>query len=99
MSVPTEKVVHVEPTDEGPKVKAKRQLTDAQLAALKLGREKLAEKRKQSASVSPEETTIPETQSNPSHEQPKSDTENLIEEKLTEDDGTEGGYHPLCLVM
>lgn len=43
----TEKTVLVEPAAEGPPVKAKRQLTPAQLEALKKGREKLAEKRKQ----------------------------------------------------
>lgn len=43
---PTEKTVLVEPAAEGPPVKAKRQLTPAQLEALKKGREKLAEKRR-----------------------------------------------------
>jgi hypothetical protein len=47
MEPSTEKTVLVEPAAEGPPVKAKRQLTPAQLEALKKGREKLAEKRKQ----------------------------------------------------
>jgi hypothetical protein len=41
-----EKTVVVEPAAEGPPVKVKRQLTEAQLEALKRGREKLAEKRR-----------------------------------------------------
>lgn len=45
-SLPPERVIEVEPAAEGPPVKAKRQLTPAQLEALKRGREKLAEKRR-----------------------------------------------------
>ena len=44
---PKNQVVEVEAVDEGPKVKPKKVLTEAQLEALKRGREKLAEKRKQ----------------------------------------------------
>jgi len=40
-----EKTISVEAAAEGPRVKPKRQLTDAQLAALKKGRERLAAKR------------------------------------------------------
>jgi hypothetical protein len=40
------KMIEVEPVDEGVRLKPKRQLTEAQLANLKKGREKLAEKRK-----------------------------------------------------
>ena len=40
------KTVEVEPVDEGVRIKPKRQLNEAQLANLKKGREKLAEKRK-----------------------------------------------------
>ena len=40
------KVVEVEPAEEGPRVKPKRVLTESQLEALKLGRAKLAEKRR-----------------------------------------------------
>ena len=39
--------VEVQAVDEGPKVRAKKVLTEAQLEALKKGREKLAEKRRQ----------------------------------------------------
>ena len=42
----TGKVVEVEPADEGPRVKPKRVLTESQLEALKMGRAKLAEKRR-----------------------------------------------------
>lgn len=55
------KVVSVEPAPEGPIIKPKRQLTEAQLLALKKGRERLAEKRKQQqeekAAPEEEETT------------------------------------------
>lgn len=44
---PKNQVVEVEAVDEGPKVKPKKVLTEAQLEALKRGRDKLAEKRKQ----------------------------------------------------
>lgn len=40
-----EKTISVEAAAEGPRVKPKRQLTEAQLAALKKGRERLAAKR------------------------------------------------------
>ena len=40
------KIIEVEPVDEGVRLKPKRQLTETQLANLKKGREKLAEKRK-----------------------------------------------------
>jgi hypothetical protein len=40
------KTIEVEPVDEGVRVKPKKQLTETQLANLKKGREKLAEKRK-----------------------------------------------------
>ena len=43
------KVVEVEPAEEGPRVKPKRVLTESQLEALKMGRAKLAEKRRQLA--------------------------------------------------
>lgn len=46
-----EKTVSVEAAEEGPRVKPKRQLTDAQLAALKKGRERLAAKRQAAAAA------------------------------------------------
>jgi hypothetical protein len=42
-----EKCVEVEAVAEGPRVRAKRQMTPAQLENLRRGRERLAEKRKQ----------------------------------------------------
>lgn len=55
----TTRTMEVEPAEEGPKVKAKRVLTEAQLEALKRGRNKLAEKRKMAstAATAPEEIT------------------------------------------
>jgi hypothetical protein len=41
--------IQVEPAPEGPLVKPKRPMTEAQLDALKRGREKLAEKRRAAA--------------------------------------------------
>jgi hypothetical protein len=52
-----EKTVSVEAAAEGPRVKPKRQLTEAQLAALKKGRERLAAKR-QEAREEPSEAAI-----------------------------------------
>ena len=52
-----EKTVSVEAAAEGPRVKPKRQLTEAQLAALKKGRERLAAKR-QEAKEEPSEAAI-----------------------------------------
>jgi hypothetical protein len=52
-----EKTISVEAAAEGPRVKPKRQLTEAQLAALKKGRERLAAKR-QEAKEEPSEAAI-----------------------------------------
>ena len=41
-----EKTLLLDPVAEGPRIKPKKQLTEAQLEALKRGREKLAEKRR-----------------------------------------------------
>ena len=46
-----EKTISVEAAAEGPRVKPKRQLTEAQLAALKKGRDRLAAKRQAAAQV------------------------------------------------
>ena len=58
------KPIQVEPAPEGPLVKPKRPMTEAQLEALKRGREKLAEKRRQTKEA--EETqsvkSIPSTE-------------------------------------
>lgn len=67
----TQKIVEVEAADEGPKVKAKRVLTEAQLEALKRGREKLAEKRRQLA----------EEKENEVNNQPVAETQPLVEQE------------------
>ena len=48
------RIMEIEPAAEGPKVKPKRVLTEAQLEALNLGRSKLAEKRKMMAAAAAE---------------------------------------------
>lgn len=53
-----EKVVSVEPAAEGPRMRIKKPLTEAQLEALRKGRKKLAEKRKAAASMEEAETMI-----------------------------------------
>lgn len=53
-----EKTVSVEATAEGPRVKPKRQLTEAQLAALKKGRERLAAKRQEAKEEAPSDAAI-----------------------------------------
>ena len=53
-----EKTVSVEAAAEGPRVKPKRQLTEAQLAALKKGRERLAAKRQEAKEETPSEAAI-----------------------------------------
>jgi hypothetical protein len=87
MSAP-QKTIEVEATAEGPKVKAKRHMSEAQLAALKKGREKLAEKRKQQEQE---------------QEQEKQQEEEITKEpecqEEQEDEGAEPGYHPLCAIM
>ena len=55
----SEKVVNVEPTAEGPRMRIKRPLTEAQLEALRKGREKLAEKRKAEADAAYTVTSPP----------------------------------------
>jgi hypothetical protein len=53
-----EKTISVEAAAEGPRVKPKRQLTEAQLAALKKGRERLAAKRQEAKEEPPSEAAI-----------------------------------------
>jgi hypothetical protein len=53
-----EKTVSVKAAAEGPRVKPKRQLTEAQLAALKKGRERLAAKRQEAKEEPPSEAAI-----------------------------------------
>jgi hypothetical protein len=92
----TEKTVEVEAADEGPKVKAKRHMSEAQLAALKKGREKLAEKRKQEAAAVTEEVA---TNTDPA---PVSAPAPAAEETPEEGNGgndIEYQYSPLCAIM
>lgn len=98
MSAPA-KTIEVDPTDEGPKVRPKRQLTEAQLAALKKGREKLAEKRKlqEEAHVKLEPVQEPEPEVSKSL-QPQEQTEEAAE-AAEEDEGAQPGYAPLCIIM
>ena len=53
-----EKTISVEAAAEGPRVKPKRQLTEAQLAALKKGRERLAAKRQEAKEELPSDAAI-----------------------------------------
>jgi hypothetical protein len=86
----TEKTVEVEAADEGPKVKAKRHMSEAQLAALKKGREKLAEKRKQDAATAEVTTNTDPT--------PVAAAEETPEEGNGGND-IEYQYSPLCAIM
>jgi hypothetical protein len=88
MSAPA-KTIEVDPTEEGPKVRPKRQMTEAQLAALKKGREKLAEKRK--------------LQDHETKTEPKEDAETTRPTEKTEhvqdSEEDEANYAPLCRIM
>lgn len=106
MSAP-QKTVDVEPTPEGPKVKAKRPMSEAQLAALKKGREKLAEKRKQMAEAEVAENQAVQADvalstTGPAQKDPVDHVWENQEQKQDqdqEDEGAEPGYHPLCAIM
>ncbi len=95
-----EKIVSVEAAAEGPRVKPKRQLTEAQLAALKKGRERLAAKRQEAKEEPPSEAAIaaaaaasveaqPAVQPEPQQPQPQQED--------SEDDHLYSGG--LCIVM
>jgi hypothetical protein len=92
----TEKTVEVEAADEGPKVKAKRHMSEAQLAALKKGREKLAEKRKQEAAAV--------TEGGATNTDPASVSAPAPAAEETPEEGNGGNdieyqYSPLCAIM
>ncbi len=96
-----EKTLEVEAADEGPRIRPKRQMTEAQLAALKKGRAKLAEKRKQQREEalevgSGEEPSATETRAAKETETQTEDVSNEGEE-LTDED-LNNGYLP-CVVM
>jgi hypothetical protein len=102
MSAP-QKTVEVDPAEEGPKVKAKRHMTEAQLAALKKGREKLAEKRKQAheGQVSAVEADAGNADASVSANAPvqKDPVDHMWNTQKEEDDDVEEGYAPLCRIM
>ena len=102
MSAP-QKTVEVDPAEEGPKVKAKRQMTEAQLAALKKGREKLAEKRKQNAQesqITAVEVEARDADASVSANAPvQKDPVDHVWDTQKEDDDVEEGYAPLCTIM
>jgi hypothetical protein len=99
------KVVEVEAAEEGPKVKPKRVLTESQLEALKLGRAKLAEKRRllaeekgkeqvQEQEKEQEQEKVQEQENNPqqaTEEQPQ-----VLEEEPIDDDDYPSSY---CLIV
>ncbi len=68
------KTIQVEPAPEGPLVKPKRPMTEAQLEALKKGRAKLAEKRRQTkeAEESQETKSVKSVPEEPVKEEPVS---------------------------
>jgi hypothetical protein len=64
------KPIQVEPAPEGPLVKPKRPMTEAQLEALKRGREKLAEKRRQTKEAEEAQETKSVQSSEPVKKEP-----------------------------
>lgn len=88
----------MEPAPEGPLVKPKRQMTEAQLEALKRGRAKLAEKRRQT-----KEAEATEAESNPKDEETtygldqESDSES--ESESEQDAQEEAESQAYCSVM
>lgn len=88
--VPSEsKVVSVEPAPIGPIIKPKRQLTEAQLLALKKGRERLAEKRRQQQ----EEKSLPAED----QEEVKEESDEPNHEAETQTEEEDGGW--FCTIM
>lgn len=68
-----QKVVSVQAIDEGPRIRPKRQMTEAQLEILKKGREKLAEKRRL---MKEEQTQSIPQQDEKTHEEARESEEN-----------------------
>ncbi len=81
----------MEPAPEGPLVKPKRPMTEAQLEALKRGRDKLAEKRRAAAEEAQAIKSVPE-------EPVKEDSESESESEQ-EDEQDEAEEHAYCSVM
>lgn len=91
-------LIQVEPAPEGPLVKPKRPMTEAQLEALKRGRAKLAEKRRQTKEAE-ESQSIQSSDTEPSNkvglELTKSDFESEKEDTQEEEPEEQG----FCSVM
>jgi hypothetical protein len=106
------KCIEVEGVAEGPRVKAKRQLTDAQLENLKKGREKLAEKRRLQKlekekeesvqeSVKDDAETVLDHGSDSESSEEESDQKNDVDYEASEQKEEESDYipHGGCVVM
>jgi hypothetical protein len=101
----TEKTLEVEAADEGPRIRPKRQMTEAQLAALKKGRARLAEKRKQQREEALEVETgsaSSKTEDESSVTETRAAKETQTQTESPEDEMTDEEMHPsyqLCAVM
>ena len=96
-----EKTISVEAAAEGPRVKPKRQLTEAQLAALKKGRERLAAKRQAALQIAeePSEGAIAAA-AEASEAQPPQEQPQVQQEEPAPDSDDEHMYSGgLCIVM
>ena len=105
----TERTIEVEPTDEGPRIRPKRNMSEAQLAALKRGRAKLAEKRKQQREEaleaideeksSGEEKSSVERDAEVTEVQEESSTTKEVQTDLEELEDELGHSHLPCVIM
>jgi hypothetical protein len=83
-----QKVVSVQAIDEGPRIRPKRQMTEAQLEILKKGREKLAEKRRLMKEEALTQSEPQPQQDEKTHEETRESEENQEE---TQEDSYVGG--------
>jgi phage protein D len=103
------KSIQVEPAPEGPLVKPKRQMTEAQLEALKKGRAKLAEKRRQTKEAEESQETKSVQSAEPVKEKPdsygldkdeaESDSESNASSETEQDAQEEAEERAYCTVM
>jgi hypothetical protein len=105
------KSIQVEPAPEGPLVKPKRQMTEAQLEALKKGRAKLAEKRRQTKEAEESQETKSVQSAEPVKEKPdsygldkdeaesESDSESNASSESEQDAQEEAEERAYCTVM
>ena len=114
-SASLEKCVEVEGVAEGPKVRAKRQLTETQLENLKRGREKLAEKRRLQREEKEKEDQLSNNEEmmgndkdvivqethEPTEKDTEKDTDNnqISDEASSQDDEDDYVPHSGCVVM